>query len=121
MLFLKPEVKEAGVSPEIWYAIGVASAIKQDILGQALVVTALTDGEHNPGSLHPLGLAVDLRTKDMLEDQAQLFYEEVKKSLEPLGYDIVWEGVGATPATTQRHVHIEFQPKGQERFINRAP
>lgn len=121
MIFLKPEVKETGVSREIWFALGYAAALKDCHYNQHLTVTSLTDGVHNPGSLHPLGLAADLRTRDMEESQAESFFGDLKGALEPMGYDVVWEGgVGATPATTGAHVHVEFQPKVSEKFFERS-
>jgi hypothetical protein len=33
-----------------------------------LVVTAGTNGKHNPGSKHPQGKAIDFRTKEMSEE-----------------------------------------------------
>lgn len=122
MLLLKPSVEETGVSREIWYAIGCAAGLKMDLFATPLTVTALTDGEHNPGSLHARGLAVDLRTHDLATaEEAEHFYGALKFQLEPLGFDVVWEGgVGATPFTTGAHVHVEFQPKPGESFIHRA-
>lgn len=120
MFFLKPEVNINGVQKEIWFALGYAAALKDCHYNQHLTVTSLTDGVHNPGSLHPLGLAADLRTKDMEESQAESFFADLKGALEPMGYDVVIESVGSTPATTQRHLHIEYQPKGSEKFFERS-
>jgi hypothetical protein len=65
-------------------------------------------------SLHPKGLAADLRTRDMTEQQRYDWFAALKLRLEPMGFDVVWEGgVGATPATTGAHIHIEYDPKGR--------
>ena len=118
MLLLKSSsVITTGLSPEMHYALGVAAALKQRIFGQNCVVTALLDGEHNPGSLHPLGQAADLRTNDLIPEDRQAWFDAIKKALEPMGFDVVFEGgVGATPATSGAHVHIEFQLKAGEQF-----
>ncbi len=118
MLVLKDSsVIHDGLSPEMYYALGVAAAIKYRLFGLNCVVTALLDGRHNQGSLHPLGLAADLRARDLRDDEAISWYEAVKQELDHMGFDVVWEGgVGATPATTGAHVHIEFQPKPGEHF-----
>lgn len=118
MILLKDfTVKTEGLSPEIYFALGVAAAIRQDLFKLNCVITALLDGQHNPGSLHPLGLAADLRTLDLTQTERQAFFNALKDELEPVGFDIVWEnGVGATAATTAAHIHIEFQPKAGESF-----
>ena len=116
MLILKDaSVLTTGLKPEIFFALGVASALKSRMFDQNCIVTSLTDGHHNDGSLHPLGLACDLRTNDMTIGERIAWFEALKAALEPSGFDIVWEGgVGATPATTGAHVHIEFDAKGRK-------
>lgn len=122
MLILKDSsVIHDGLVPEMHYGLGVAAALKYRLFGLNCVVTALLDGVHNPGSLHPLGRAADLRARDLREDEAILWYEAIKQELEPMGFDCVWEGgVGATPVTTGAHVHLEFQPKAGESFWHLA-
>ncbi len=110
---------KCGVNPDrvqwqIGYALCVAEFI-YDSKGYDLVVTSLTDGTHNPNSLHPKGLAADLRTIGVTE--VEDIFQRIKDILSPSGYDVVWEGgVGATPATTGAHIHIEFQPKGEQKW-----
>ena len=103
-----------GLKPEMHYALGVAAALKQKMFALNCVVTSLLDGEHNSGSLHPLGLAGDLRTIDLTNGEKQAWFDELKSELEPVGYDVVWEGgIGVTPMTTGSHIHIEYDPKGR--------
>jgi hypothetical protein len=119
MFLLKAGVAEHGVVSEIWYAIGVAQQIYEK-RGATLVVTSLTDGVHNCGSLHPAGKAVDLRVLNLEEAERVPVFNDIKKELDPHGFDVCWEGgVGATPATTGAHIHIEFDPKPGESFIHR--
>jgi hypothetical protein len=82
------------------------------MFGMKTVVTSLLDGQHNTGSLHPMGEAADLRTLDLTTEERQAFFAALKDELEPVGFDIVWEGgIGATAATTAAHIHAEFDPK----------
>jgi hypothetical protein len=103
-----------GLQPEMYFALGVAAAVKRVLFGEDCVVTSLLDGKHNCGSLHPKGFAADLRTIDMTLQQRYDWFAALKLRLEPMGFDVVWEGgVGATPATTGAHIHIEYDPKGR--------
>lgn len=113
---LKPEVQYAGVQRQIWYAVGVADTVHKLIFNTDVVVTSMMDGTHNPGSLHPKGLACDLRIRGATDTQAKGFLDELKAMLPP-GFDVVFEGgVGATPVTTGAHIHVEFDPKHKEQF-----
>lgn len=115
MLVLKDSsVIHEGLQPEMWFALGIATALREKMFDMNCVVTSLLDGEHNPGSLHPKGLAADLRTIDLTVGERQAWFDVLKSELESVGYDVVWEGgVGATPETTGAHIHIEFDPKGR--------
>lgn len=107
-------VKVEGLVPEMFYALGVAAALKHRMFDLNTVITSALDGEHNPGSLHPLGRAIDLRTNDIKPQDAISWFESIKSQLYLLPFDVVWEGgVGATPATTGAHIHIECDPHGR--------
>ncbi len=116
MILLKDlTVVYAGLQPEVYYALGVASALRKKMFELNCVVTSLLDGHHNDGSLHPTGEAADIRTVDLTVGERQAWYDSLRDELEPMGFDVVWEGgVGATPATTGAHIHIEFDPKDRK-------
>ena len=118
MILLKDlGIVHAGLQPEMYYALGVAAAIRRDFFQMNCVITSLLDGHHNPDSLHAKGYAADIRTLDLNDSERVKFMDSLKNELEPLGFDVVWEnGVGATAATTAAHIHIEFQPKAGETF-----
>jgi hypothetical protein len=118
MILLKDlSIKYDGLRPEMWFALGVACAIRQDLYKLNCVITSLLDGEHNPGSLHPKGYAVDLRTLDLTVQERQSFITSLRQELEPLGFQVIWEGgPGATAATTGAHVHVEWDPHDGKHF-----
>ena len=97
---LKRGVRVLGMRPELLLALVIAEPLFVD-KGVDLVVTSVIDGKHSVGSLHYTGAAVDLRTRDLTDEQK----EEIKIQLaHVLGadYDVVLES---------NHFHIEFQPK----------
>jgi len=98
---LKEGVKLAGIQPEIVLALQIAEQIYKDY-GVELVVTSLLDGKHSsPNSLHYVGKAADLRTRDILANRR----EEIRKKLaDALGneFDVILEA---------DHYHIEMDLK----------
>lgn len=105
---------EVSLCPEMYYALGVAAALKQKMFNLNCVVTSLLDGHHNDGSLHPMGRAADLRSEDLSAGEQQGWFAAIKEALEPMGFDCVPEIVGSTPMTTAMHYHVEFDPKGRQ-------
>jgi hypothetical protein len=114
MLVLKnSSVIAQGLQPEMYYALGVAAGLKSKMFGVNCVATSLLDGHHNDGSLHPLGRAADLRSNDLDSGEQQAWLAALKAELEPMGFDVVPEKTGSTPATTAIHIHLEFDPHGR--------
>jgi hypothetical protein len=68
-------------------------------------VTSLNDGEHSPTSLHPKGLAADLRTRGT--GSATSLLGDLKKKLNPLGFDVILED----PEGNNEHIHLEYDSK----------
>lgn len=115
MMLLKDHtVVVKGFHPEMLFALGIADRAFADET-QDCIITAGQDGVHNPGSLHPLGLAVDIRCKQLAEDQRDRIFAKLQR-LEDYGFDVIYEKEGATAMTTAVHYHIEFQPKLGETF-----
>ena len=107
---IKRGVDASEVKHQIWFAIGFTEAGCQlNDLGW-VVVTSLRDGVHGPNSLHPKGLAVDIRSRDMGAKLPDVF-RLLRIHLEPLGFDCVLE---------IDHIHIEFDPKTGEIFDGRT-
>lgn len=120
---LKHSAVYTGVHREIWYAIGVTEAIYKRH-GFDLVVTSLNDS-HTTG-LHPVGLGVDCRTRNIPLSTSEIIYQEIKQHLDPLGYDVILhrEGekriVNGVEVPVTPHLHIEYDPKGTEYWIARV-
>lgn len=91
------------VSDEIFFALGVADSVYKRIADRQVVVTSARDGHQNkPNSLHNIGQAVDLRIRDLTNDQVQRIGATLHNSLFPQGFDVVVEN---------DHIHVEYDPK----------
>lgn len=69
-------------------------------LGEEFIVTSVCEGTHNPASLHYVGFAFDVRTRDL-----KIVPAVARDALDTvLGeeFDVVIE---------DSHLHVEFQPK----------
>jgi hypothetical protein len=102
MLDIKPGVDLSGLRPEMLVALQVASEVFAQE-GHRCTVTSARDGKHNAGSLHYVGLAVDLRTSTAgIERPEARRIVSILRSRLGAQYDVVAE---------YDHIHIEFQPK----------
>ena len=106
-------VKTDGVVPQIWWAMGVADLLHQEMFNKELEVTSVNDShEHNPKSLHHQGEAFDIRTRHMTSDFHLRFFKALKLRLDPRGFDTVDEG---------NHIHVEYQPHtGDQPWVGNA-
>lgn len=66
-----------------------------------LVITCGTNGQHGRSSHHYIGLAVDIRTRDLQEEYKLVVANKIMNAL-GAEYDVVLEST---------HIHIEFDPK----------
>lgn len=107
---LKPTVQINKLAPQLYFALGIADQAYADE-DEDCIVTAAQDGQHNPNSLHPKGLAVDIRSNNLNTEQHDRILLKLQR-LERYGFDVVDEGAHATAATTAIHFHIEYDPKG---------
>jgi len=111
-MMIKQQVLLTGSRREIWYALGVAATIHAKYFTRPLIITSMLDGTHKPGSLHPEGLAVDIRTNDLPRALSDNFALELIENLRILGFDVVRE-------ENPRHIHIEYNPKGDRIIYTR--
>lgn len=92
----------AGLSPNMHAIERRVDQAFQDTVGRDAVVTFSTNGEHKANSLHPSGNAIDLRTRDMTQQQIRDALSQLRTSL-GADYDVLNEG---------DHIHIEYDPVG---------
>lgn len=104
MIIIKQGVDVRGLHPFIWNMLYDIEPFYNE-LGLNLVITSALDGIHSRASLHYLGLAVDIRIRE-LNTPIDMF-DRIKSVLHP-AYDVVLEST---------HIHIEYQPKTQNERI----
>lgn len=94
----KKGVRMDGVQPVIILALNKISRIYADY-ERPLVVTSAIDGEHKTGSLHWIGLAVDIRSRFF--DKPGIIAADIHYQLKSLDkrYQVIVE---------KDHIHIEF-------------
>lgn len=88
-----------GIRSEIVWALGVTDEIFARY-GVEAVITSGIDGKHSRGSIHYSGGAVDLRSRDFADGDAEKAVAELKDALGP-DFDVILE---------HNHIHLEYQP-----------
>lgn len=78
------------------------------------IPTSITGKKHGTGSLHPVGYAVDYRTKHILganrRQVIDLLVKDLKNALPCC--DVIFE----YEDEPEEHIHIEFDPKDDKQF-----
>lgn len=98
---LKPGVRVAGLRPEILLAVVAAERVFEKA-GVEIVITSCIDGKHSAtGSLHYVGQAVDIRSRDIPAAEVPKIAARLRECLGE-DYDVVIES---------NHFHVEFQVK----------
>ncbi len=102
MLRVKQGVDLSGLRNEMMFALHVATDAFA-AFGYETVLTSARDGKHGQGSLHYVGLAVDLRTtKAGVDRESARRLRRIIATRLGAQYDVIAE---------ELHIHIEFQPK----------
>ena len=57
---------------------------------------------HSPESLHPYGLALDIRNNVFPDEDKLIVYKMLRDELKPLGFDVIMHST---------HIHVEYDPK----------
>ena len=96
------EITKNGLTPalNLLRAMVVADKVCA-MFGIEPIVTSIFDGTHMAGSLHYLGRAFDLRSRDLVPSQRSAFRAALARELGP-DFDVVLES---------SHVHVEWDPK----------
>lgn len=93
--------------PEMARALPLIEQAHTDVgITRGALITSGTDGEHSAESLHYVGLAVDLRTRDLTAVQVAKLVAALRKRLNGSAtanrpYQVVVEAT---------HIHVEYQP-----------
>lgn len=107
MISIKEGVKLEGLTPEILLGLSIVEKVFEKY-GIEVVITEATGGDHQQGSLHYQGKALDIRSKHIFE--YALKEKILEKCRQKLGvsFDMILEGFGED----REHFHVEFDPQG---------
>jgi len=98
---LKESVKLQGIRPELLICIMVVESIYNNY-DVELVITSVMDGQHKRSSAHNTGRGVDVRTRNIPNDDIkQKIINDIRASLTD-EFDLVIHST---------HFHLEFDPK----------
>lgn len=110
---IKTGVQIYGLKPEMAMCDAIAGVVFR-LHSIPCVRTSVTGKKHGTRSLHPVGLAVDYRTKHITGlrrlDTVGMIVADLKEALPCC--DVVFEHA----EQEQEHIHVEFDPKDDERF-----
>lgn len=107
MLVFGTGVQIGYFTPEVYMTLHTA-AIVSLLEGFDVYVTSVQDKQHNPGSLHPFGLAADLGVQANEPAKLEKLFSQLTRRM-PTTYDVVYEG---------NHVHVEYD---LHRVVKDAP
>lgn len=99
---IKAGVDLRGLQPQMAVAYTIAAVVFWEQAGESCWITSATDSVHGANSLHPKGLALDLRTKHLRSELVHPVFVKLKEALGEQ-FDVVLE---------DDHLHVEFDPKG---------
>lgn len=118
MVYSNNEIKSGvafyGLRPEMAFCNQFVLSVFNS-RGIQCVPTSIVGKKHGTGSLHPVGFAIDYRTKHIKGAnrgmRVHALVADLKKALPCC--DIVFEYEGKE----QEHIHIEYDPKDDEKFV----
>ncbi len=101
MISIKEGAKVNGLHAEILLAVSIADGVYSKY-GVDCVITSCTGGTHGRGSLHYVGHAIDLRTRDFASQALKTSVADELRDRLGSQYDVILES---------DHIHVEYQPK----------
>ncbi len=104
-LSFKPGVRLFGLQPEMLWALDRCV----DVWPTNVTVTSARGDKHSRQSLHYSGNAVDLRTRDLNDEQIRAVVLRLRQVLGKR-FDVLYEG---------NHIHIEHQPKDAHEYLTK--
>lgn len=99
MLRFTANTRFTDLTPRMTVGIIIANEVFASF-GLDCWLTSVDDSRHNPGSLHPRGDAIDLRTRFIPKEHRQALPALLKARLSPV-FQVIDEG---------DHIHVEHQP-----------
>ena len=106
MIQVKERVVFKRLMPQIYIILPALDAIFDNV-NRPCVITSASEGKHKIGSFHYKDLALDLRSRDLPNEQIKL--EVLQRIKDELGekYDVLLEQLGGPG----EHYHLEYDPK----------
>lgn len=102
-------VKIKGLDINLTKKFGILDTISKKIVKRECIITSALDGLHTKDTIHPLGKAIDIRTRDIEFNCVLIYYYEEIKAWLGDNFDVVLE-----QDSNQPHIHIEYDPKPKE-------
>ena len=96
---IKSNVSIRNIRPQMVLAAMVVAQYCEEINAEC-TITSGDDGTHGADSLHPYGLALDFRNRDLTMSEKESMREQIAKRLGP-DFDVVLEST---------HLHVEYDP-----------
>ena len=100
MIAIKEGANVRDLHPKVWEIVYEASDLFAEFDSDCIITSGL-DSKHSQKSLHYLGFAVDLRTRNIDIAHAKYIVSKLRLLRDEL-YDIILE---------EDHIHIEYDPR----------
>lgn len=105
----KSSVELNGLKGPMLHALSVVEYVYNDIAGLEPTCTSALDSHTR--LLHPQGLAVDIRVKDVPLERWISLEKALKAALNPFFGITLYDVILETNRPGHEHIHIEYQPK----------
>ena len=100
-MMFKHSARFSGMHIRILSILDDIDDIYLGVTGKEPIITSANDGQHMTKSLHYVGRAIDLRTRNLSLSEQRVVLRELKLRLGN-AFDIILE---------PDHIHLEFDPK----------